>query len=78
MCETFTAVPLAWQAEFDITRTCSIHGPGASRWAIGPERPAPGWMTTMRNALEDTGGRYGLQVMGVAGGLATVFIVERL
>jgi acetyl-CoA acyltransferase len=35
-------------------------------------------MTTMLNALEDTGGRYGLQVMGVAGGLATVFIVERL
>jgi hypothetical protein len=35
-------------------------------------------LTTMRNALEDTGGRYGLQVMGVAGGLATVCIVERL
>jgi hypothetical protein len=34
-------------------------------------------MTTMLNALEDTGGRCGLQVMGATGGLATVFIVER-
>jgi acetyl-CoA acetyltransferase len=35
-------------------------------------------MTTILIALEDAGGRYGLQVMSVAGGLATVFIIERL
>jgi hypothetical protein len=35
-------------------------------------------LTTMLNALEATGGRYGLQVMGVHGGLAPLFVVERL
>jgi acetyl-CoA acyltransferase len=54
------------------TRTCSIHGPGPSARASCARM-----MTTMLNALEDTGGRCGLQVMGAAGGLATVFIVER-
>jgi hypothetical protein len=32
----------------------------------------------MLNALEATGGRYGLQVMGAASGPANLFIVERL
>jgi acetyl-CoA acyltransferase len=35
-------------------------------------------LTTMLNALEATGGRYGLQVMGAASGPANLFIVERL
>ncbi len=35
-------------------------------------------MTTLLNALESRGGRYGLQTMCEGGGLANVTIVERL
>lgn len=35
-------------------------------------------MTTMLTALEGTGGRYGLQVMCEAGGMANATIIERL
>lgn len=35
-------------------------------------------MTTMLNGLEQSGGRYGLQVMCEAGGLANATIIERL
>ena len=35
-------------------------------------------MTTMLNALEATGGRYGLQTMCEAGGMANATIIERL
>ena len=35
-------------------------------------------MTTMLNGLEATGGRFGLQTMCEAGGMANVTIIERL
>jgi acetyl-CoA acetyltransferase len=35
-------------------------------------------MTTMLSALEDTGGRYGLQTMCEAGGMANATNIERL
>jgi acetyl-CoA C-acetyltransferase len=35
-------------------------------------------MTTLLNALERTGGRYGLQTMCEGGGQANVTIIERL
>jgi acetyl-CoA acetyltransferase len=35
-------------------------------------------MTTMLSALEDTGGRIGLQTMCEAGGMANATIIERL
>jgi hypothetical protein len=35
-------------------------------------------MVTMLNGLEQTGGRFGLQTMCEAGGLANATIVERL
>ena len=35
-------------------------------------------MTTMLNRLEATGGRYGLQTMCEAGGMANATIIERL
>ena len=35
-------------------------------------------LTTMLNALEASGGRYGLQTMCEAGGMANATIVERL
>ena len=35
-------------------------------------------MTTLVNALEQRGGRYGLQAMCVGGGMANTTIIERL
>ena len=35
-------------------------------------------MTTLINHLEQTGGRYGLQTMCEAGGMANATIIERL
>jgi Thiolase, C-terminal domain len=35
-------------------------------------------MTTLVNALEQHGGRYGLQTMCEGGGMATATIIERL
>jgi acetyl-CoA acetyltransferase len=35
-------------------------------------------MTTMLGALEDSGGRYGLQSMCEAGGMANATLIERL
>jgi acetyl-CoA acyltransferase len=35
-------------------------------------------MTTLLHALEDRGGRFGLQTMCEAGGMANATIVERL
>jgi acetyl-CoA acyltransferase len=35
-------------------------------------------MTTLLNVLEQRGGRYGLQVMCEAGGLASATIIERI
>lgn len=35
-------------------------------------------MTTLVNALQQTGGRYGLQTMCQGGGMANATIIERL
>jgi acetyl-CoA acetyltransferase family protein len=76
--EAFASVPLAWLAETaaDPGRL-NVHG-GAI--ALGHPLGASGarLMTTMLNALEQRGGRYGLQAMCCNGGLATATIVERL
>jgi acetyl-CoA acyltransferase len=71
-------VVLAWQAETraDLAKV-NING-GAI--AIGHPLGGSGarLMTTLLNNLEQTGGRYGLQVMCEAGGLANATIIERL
>lgn len=76
--EAFASVVLAWQAETgaDLAKV-NING-GAI--AIGHPLGASGarLMTTLVNNLEQTGGRYGLQVMCEAGGLANATIIERL
>jgi acetyl-CoA acyltransferase len=76
--EAFSSVVLAWQRETgaDLAKV-NVNG-GAI--AIGHPLGASGarLMTTLLNALEQTGGRYGLQVMCEAGGLANATIVERL
>ncbi|MEY4237977.1 MAG: hypothetical protein RL339_578 [Pseudomonadota bacterium] len=76
--EAFASVPLAWMKELGIPHEkVNIHG-GAI--ALGHPLGATGarLMTTLLNALERTGGRYGLQTMCEGGGQANVTIIERL
>lgn len=76
--EAFASVPMAWMKELGIPHEkVNIHG-GAI--ALGHPLGATGarLMTTLLNALERTGGRYGLQTMCEGGGMANVTIVERL
>jgi acetyl-CoA acetyltransferase family protein len=76
--EAFASVVLAWQAETgaDLAKV-NING-GAI--AIGHPLGGSGarLMTTLVNNLEQVGGRYGLQVMCEAGGLANATIIERV
>ncbi|KAA9166412.1 acetyl-CoA C-acyltransferase [Amycolatopsis acidicola] len=76
--EAFASVVLAWQAETgaDLAKV-NVNG-GAT--AIGHPLGASGarLMTTLLSVLEQTGGRYGLQTMCEAGGLANATIIERL
>ena len=75
--EAFASVPLAWQAEFPRpTRAEPAGGAVALGHPLGCLRGA--LMTTLLNHLEQTGGRYGLQTMCEAGGMANATIVERL
>jgi acetyl-CoA acyltransferase len=70
------AVVLAWQAETgaDLAKV-NING-GAIGHPLGGSGAR--LVTTLLNNLEQTGGRYGLQVMCEAGGLANATIIERL
>jgi acetyl-CoA acyltransferase len=76
--EAFASVPLAWQAELgaDLSKV-NVHG-GAI--ALGHPVGASGarLMTTLLNALEQRGGRFGLQAMCEGGGLSNATIIERL
>ncbi|QYY33209.1 MULTISPECIES: thiolase family protein [Cupriavidus] len=76
--EAFACVPLAWQKALgaDAARL----NPRGGAIALGHPLGASGvrLMTTMLHALEDSGGRYGLQSMCEAGGMANATIIERL
>ena len=76
--EAFASVPMAWAAELgaDPARL----NPRGGAIALGHPLGASGarLMTTMLHALEDTGGRLGLQSMCEAGGMANATIIERL
>ncbi|CAG9165346.1 thiolase family protein [Cupriavidus respiraculi] len=76
--EAFASVPLAWREELgaDMARL----NPRGGAIALGHPLGASGarLMTTMLHALEDSGGRYGLQSMCEAGGMANATIIERL
>ncbi|MFB8388264.1 thiolase family protein [Microbacterium sp. NPDC055910] len=76
--EAFASVPLAWMREFDVDP--AKVNPRGGAIALGHPLGASGAriMTTMLHALEDTGGRYGLQLMCEAGGMANATIIERL
>ncbi|MBU6251826.1 MAG: acetyl-CoA C-acetyltransferase [Alphaproteobacteria bacterium] len=76
--EAFASVPMAWMKELGIPHDkVNIHG-----GAIALGHPLGGTgarlMTTLLNALERTGGRFGLQTMCEGGGQANVTIIERL
>ncbi len=76
--EAFAPVPLAWAQALDADPArLNVHG-GAI--ALGHPLGGSGakLMATLVSALHDRGGRYGLQTMCEAGGMANVTIVERL
>jgi acetyl-CoA acetyltransferase family protein len=76
--EAFASVPLAWAREFPDGRDCL--NPRGGAIALGHPLGASGarLMATMLNGLEQTGGRFGLQTMCEAGGMANATIIERL
>ena len=76
--EAFASVPRIWEQDTgaDLDRV-NIHG-GAI--ALGHPLGGSGarLLTTLINALETTGTRYGLQTMCCGGGMATATIIERV
>jgi acetyl-CoA acetyltransferase family protein len=77
--EAFASVPLAWHAEFPGLPADRLN-PRGGAIALGHPLGASGarLMTTLINHLEQTGGRFGLQTMCEAGGMANATIVELL
>lgn len=76
--EAFAPVPLAWLKHVGADHArLNVNG-GAI--ALGHPLGASGTklMSTLLNALEARGGRYGLQTMCEGGGVANVTIIERL
>ncbi|GAA1466561.1 thiolase family protein [Microbacterium thalassium] len=76
--EAFAPVPMAW-AE-DLGADPALLNPRGGAIALGHPLGASGTrlMTTMLHYLEDTGGRFGLQAICEAGGMANATIIERL
>ncbi|MGJ4932390.1 thiolase family protein [Bradyrhizobium sp. HKCCYLS2038] len=76
--EAFASVPLAWNRE--LKADPSRVNPRGGAIALGHPLGGSGarLMTTMLNALEQTKGRFGLQSMCEAGGMANATIIERL
>jgi acetyl-CoA acetyltransferase family protein len=76
--EAFAPVPLAWLREFDADP--ARLNPRGGAIALGHPLGASGvrLLTTLLGQLDATGGRYGLQTMCEAGGMANAMIVERL
>lgn len=76
--EAFASVPLAWQREYPVAD--AVLNPHGGAIALGhPLGASGGRLTaTLLNHLERTGGRYGLQTMCEAGGMANAMIIEAL
>lgn len=76
--EAFAPVPLAWQAHFaaDEARLNPRRGAIALRHRLGASSLR--LLTAMLAGLESTGGRYGLQTMCEAGGMANATLIERI
>lgn len=76
--EAFAPVPMAWAQHFGADP--DKLNPRGGAIALGHPLGASGarLLTTMLNSLESTGGRYGLQSMCEAGGMANATVIERL
>jgi acetyl-CoA acyltransferase len=76
--EAFAPVPLSWQKEIGVD--AGRINPAGGAIALGHPLGASGarLTTTMLNWLEAHNGRYGLQTMCEAGGMANAMIIERL
>lgn len=76
--EAFASIPLAWMQRFEADPR--LVNPRGGAIALGHPLGASGLrlMATMINALDATGGRYGLQTMCEAGGMANATIIERV
>lgn len=75
--EAFACVPLAWCKDLDADP--DRLNPCGGAIALGHPLGASGGrlLATMLNAMERSGGRYGLQTMCAAGGMATTMLIER-
>ncbi|MBM7365820.1 thiolase family protein [Gordonia hydrophobica] len=76
--EAFASVPLAFQQELEVPD--ARLNPVGGAIALGHPLGASGAriMTTLINHLAATGGRYGLQTMCEAGGMANATVIESL
>jgi acetyl-CoA acyltransferase len=76
--EAFSPVPLLWA--HDVGADLARVNPRGGAVALGHPLGASGvrLMTTMLNALEQNGGRYGLESMCEGGGMANATVIERL
>ena len=72
--------PAAGQDAEERTDRTATQGAGNDALELGHPLGASGsrLFTTLLNALEASGGRYGLQTMCEAGGMANALIVERI
>ncbi|WP_037357329.1 thiolase family protein [Amycolatopsis orientalis] len=76
--EAFAPVPLVWQQE--LRADGERLNPRGGAIALGHPLGASGTrlLTTLVHHLQATGGRYGLQTMCEAGGMANATVIERL
>ena len=78
----FASIVLAWARDVDRERTGILERTNVNGGAIAIGHPlgASGAriMTTLVNALEQSGGRYALQTMCEGGGMANATIIERI
>ncbi len=76
--EAFASVVLAWAADLDAD--LARVNPNGGAIALGHPLGAAGarLLTTLVHELDRAGGRYALQAMSAAGGVATALVIERL
>lgn len=76
--EAFASVPLAWMRELGVP--LDLVNPRGGAIALGHPLGASGarLMTSLLTGLEESGGRFGLQTMCEAGGMANATIIERI
>jgi acetyl-CoA acetyltransferase len=76
--EAFAPVVLAWAAELE--PEMDRVNPNGGAIALGHPVGASGarLATTLLHELERRGGRYGLEVVCIGGGMATAMVIERL